>query len=776
MNHEKPKITVDDDPCRSQELGALTLQRLRDAVLWVDVEGHLRRINEAAVERFGYTKQELTSMRIFELFPSILESEWSQTWVCLREQGTDVLETQVQARNGSAVPVEAHREYLPFCGMGLLVVIVRDLRPLLEAQSALKTAHDQLEQRVLERTQALQKANEKLTREIRRRTEAAEELRISEQRYRHLYNRIPVMTFSVDSEGCIDSVSDYWLTVMGYPRDEVIGQPAISFVASSCEPFVSSELIPRLREDGIHEGVEVKWVKRDGEEIDVWLTANRDGNHKLVMGIDVTERNAFVRELRKAKETAEAGSRTKSEFLANVSHELRTPLHGILGYAQILKRDAGLEGKDLEGVEVIQRSGEHLLTLIDDVLDLSKIEAGRMDLERAAFDLHELLRDVCDLTRVRAERHGLHFVQDTCFDDGPHAVPQIVCGDGTKLRQVLINLLGNAVKFTCHGEVRLWARQQEPNIVRIEVRDTGLGIEESQIAAIFEPFAQVRTGRRQIEGSGLGLAICKRLVTLMNGALGVQSVLGEGSTFHLELSLPLVSQELSVKEAIPRRPAGYRGPRRTLLVADDNPHNRALLEGLLRPLDFRILEAADSKETLEVAMRAFPDAILIDLVMPEMDGLEAIRRMRAQPSLSRTPIIALSASVSKDNRNRSAVAGADDFLSKPIQADELLRTLGEQLSLHWICPMQTANDSDSSSPQSNPWLVPSSETLLPLLASARQGKIVAVRKQIEAIESLGPDYRAFAQELRRLSKDFRLNAIGDLIESRIENTSGMNTI
>jgi signal transduction histidine kinase/ActR/RegA family two-component response regulator len=386
-----------------------------------------------------------------------------------------------------------------------------------------------------------------------------------------------------------------------------------------------------------------------------------------------------VDHLAQARDQAAEASRAKSEFLASMSHELRTPLNAVLGYAQLLQWDAGLSPKQVSGLSTIEKSGQHLLTLIDDILDLAKIEAGKLELNVAPLELQPFLQGIVDIIRVRTQQKGVAFAFD-----GMH-LPGTVLADEKQLRQVLLNLLGNAAKFTDQGSVGLrvqcLSQDDSAAVLHFEVTDSGVGMSADDLKTLFRPFQQVGAVERRRGGTGLGLAISRQLVRLMGGDISVDSELGHGSRFWFELRLPLAAQQPAL--IADRIATGYEGERKTLLVVDDVDENRHVLVDMLRPLGFLTYEAHNGHEGVERALALKPDMIFMDNVMPIMSGLDATRRLRGMPDFKHVPVIAISASASKADKDKAVEAGATDFLPKPFRAAQLLSLLERYLQIRF---------------------------------------------------------------------------------------------
>ncbi len=475
----------------------------------------------------------------------------------------------------------------------------------------------------------------------------------------------------------------------------------------------------------------------------------------------VFERHRSEAELRLAKDAAETASRAKSSFLANMSHELRTPLNAVLGYAQVLKRNAGLSPKQEKALDVIEQSGEHLLSLINEILDLAKIEAGTIEIHPAPFDLPGLLQGIADIMRARAEDRGLAFT-----GEWPLNLPAAVRTDEKRLRQVLMNLLDNAVKYTSEGGVALKVGPREGRL-RFLVEDTGIGIHPEHLPRIFETFHQVRDPRTFVEGTGLGLAISKTLVSLLGGTLDVSSTPGEGSRFWFDLDLPEVTL-VSEEPARPtRKVVGVRGDRRRILVVDDKGDNRRLVRDLLVPLGFEILQARDGETCLRLAASARPHAILLDLRMPGMDGFEATRRLRATAATRDVVIIAVSASAFEPHREQCLDAGADDFLPKPFRLDKLLDLLCRHLGLELIYA-EKPDDRPPASEQEprvlDTRIVAPAAELPGLLDLARRGDITKVLERARQLEEADDRYASFATELRSLAERFQVKRLCQFLE------------
>lgn len=467
-----------------------------------------------------------------------------------------------------------------------------------------------------------------------------------------------------------------------------------------------------------------------------------------------------TRELAGAKEEAEAANRAKSTFLANMSHELRTPLNGILGYAQIMRNDPALDPRTRERVQIVNTSGEHLLRMINEVLDFSKIEAGKMELRPVPFDLRQLLREIVVAHEPRATANQLSLALDIAPD-----LPGRWLGDAPKLRQILDNLVSNAVKFTAHGGVRLHVTQsaQDRSRLGFAVEDTGPGISPEERIKLFQPFHQLQTRTPHETGTGLGLAIARRLAELMTGELTLESTPGQGSTFTLQVPLDEMPEDATAAPEPSLAVIGYEGPRRRILVVDDVAINRSLLLDLLGPLGFDLREASSAAAADELLDTFRPDIALVDLRMPGENGLEWIKRRRqTHPKLA---MVLMSASVLNFDRDSALAAGCDDFLPKPFRDTELVQILGRQLELEWRYEPDGAGAPRHAVAGDN---LPDPADLNALLDAARRGAISELRQLLVALAGNRPDCAKFTARLNTMAKAYEMERIRIYLEQALD--------
>jgi len=480
-----------------------------------------------------------------------------------------------------------------------------------------------------------------------------------------------------------------------------------------------------------------------------------------------------------AQRAAEAANRAKSVFLANMSHELRTPLNAILGFTQLMGRDPHLTPPQRENLDTISRSGQHLLTLINDVLEMSKIEAGRSHLFPENFDLHRLLEALEDMFYLRATEKGLQLLLERAPD-----VPHYVRTDESKLRQVLINLLSNAIKFTDEGGITVRVRQVAldvegqatqplpPAAVRLqfEVEDTGVGIVPEELSALFDPFVQTASGQESKEGTGLGLPISQEYVRLMGGEITVSSTVGHGSVFQFEIqAVPVDTSEVKVEPSkghviglAPGQPI-YR-----LLIAEDKWTNRQLLVKILEPLGFEIREAINGKQAIEIWEQWEPHLIWMDMRMPVMDGHEATKHIKATTRGQATVIVALTASAFEEDRKLILSEGCDDFVRKPFREAELFDVLSRNLGIRFIYAEQEHPAVGRSEKDTETFVTPEVLATLPpaWVTALHDAAVAADTDQItELVEQIREQTPSLAAALTDLVYAFRFDVIMKLTEA-----------
>lgn len=596
------------------------------------------------------------------------------------------------------------------------------------------------------------------------RRQAEEALARAEQRYRSIFENALEGLYVTSPEGRFLSANPALARMLGYAS-----VPELLTAVNDIKRQVY--VLPGRRDDFftlVQNSDEVadfvsEIFHRDGSTL--WISESvrvvRDVrgaiDHFEGVATNVTQQREAARALREAKEAADAASRAKSYFLASVSHELRTPLNGILGYTQILRRDAALSEKQREGVRVIHESADHLLALINDVLDLSKIEAGRIELHPADFDLPGFAASVERVFTPRAREKSILFETAVATD-----LPRWVHGDEQRLRQIIFNLVSNAVKFTAAGGVVFSVQRVEGGAFRFSVSDTGPGISEEDLGKLFEPFTQVgRTQATAATGTGLGLAISRSLVERMGSRLRVESKPGWGSRFWCDIVLPAaVTTVAPMPVDSSRRVLGYEGARRRILIVDDNATNRSVMVNMLAPLGFQLAETETGEGALTETERFRPDLVLMDLRLPGgIDGLEATRRLRAKPENAALKIIAVSASAYDLDRNECFTAGCDAFLAKPFREEELWTAVERALGLIW----HIADTEETRTPFPLAVQPPPPAEAIALYELAAKGDVVGIRARATALVALDPKYGPFAHSVLDLAARFKMKAIRQFI-------------
>ncbi|MBE9161019.1 PAS domain S-box protein [Tychonema sp. LEGE 06208] len=824
-----------------------------DAIAIADLKGRSLYHNQAFIQRYGYRVEELNALGDRAAL-YVRPKTYKQIYKNIRQGRSWCGEIRLQTKSGEAVTALVRADTIKDknCHSIGLIAVITDITQRKEAEALLhqQLKREQLATAMMERIRSSLNLEEILT-------NAVEEVRHFLQ-----VDRTVIYQFKSDWSGfiAVESVADNSLQILGTEiYDPCFGETYASlyqdgriratddvYNAGIAECYLTllaglqvraSLVVPILQGQNLwglliahHCKGARPWQKMEAEclkQLGVQLAiAIQQSTLFEQAQTEIADRKQAEAALQLAAESAESANRAKSDFLANMSHELRTPLNGILGYIQLLKTDRNLTADQQESLNSIHQCGNHLLTLINDVLDISKIEASKMELSPIDVHFPSFVKSIVDLFQMRSQQKGITFNYEQVS-----ALPDTILADEKRLRQVLINLLSNAVKFTNSGGVTFKVGYAENSVekppqinsqklklkpklapkknnlitnlaapmatqeageaiisaankkqlrvakIRFQVEDTGMGIGQDKLEEIFLPFHQVGDRSNFVEGTGLGLSISQKLVNMMGSKIHVQSTSDKGSIFWLDLDLPAVAESSQLPAPQEkRRLVGFSGRQRKVLIVDDNEVNRAILNRMLSRLGFEIAQAVDGEDCLQKAQEFLPDIILMDLLMPVMDGWEATKLLRQLPELKDAVILALSASVYEITRQESILAGCNDFLTKPIQTNELLELLRLHLRLEWIYEdgtgtkkrkAQTPKISSEIAAADSTIVSPSSESILVLLRLAAMGDIEAILEEIAKLEHSDPTLAPFVDRLRQLTKGFQLKQIRDFLKQHL---------
>jgi PAS domain S-box-containing protein len=614
-----------------------------------------------------------------------------------------------------------------------------------------------------------------VARDITERKKAEQKLSNSEERFRTLVSNLPgaVYRCQVDQYWTMEFISEAIFDLCGYPAEYFINNNVLTFesiiypedrenVKTLIEEAVNQKKTYILEYRIVHSNGSIHWMYEKGQGI-----FNTNGQVLWLDGaiFDITIRKQTEAELQRSKEVADQANQAKSTFLSNMSHELRTPLNAILGFAQILQRDQSLNSDQRENIKIINRSGEHLLELINDILDMSKIDAGMIELKETKFDLFALLNTVEEMFELKAKTQGIKLIFD-CANN----IPQYIETDQKKLRQILINFLSNAVKFTEEGGVALRVKLVEDYRLQLyfEIEDTGVGIAPEDIDNIFEPFVQTTSGHKIQEGTGLGLPISKKFLELMGGEVGVESEFGVGTKIKFKIPIKLAEAELINQEVTKQRIIGLAPdqPQYRILIVEDRVTNRKLLIKLLQSIGFLVKEATNGQDAIAIWENWSPHLILMDLRMPIMDGYEATKIIKSHLKGQATVIIALTASAFGEEKNIILSVGCDDFLGKPFRENILLEKIAQHLGLRYIYDSDQIIETDFKEERHhnlNPddLKVMSNQWLLELYQAANQADDQLI---LDILSQIPLENESLAIALTDLVKNFRFDQIINLTQ------------
>jgi two-component system sensor histidine kinase EvgS len=708
-----------------------------DGIVTIDEHCTIHTFNPAAERIFGYSATEAIGQNVRFLMPEPYSSEHDSYMQNYLRTGVAKIigigrEVQGLRKDGSPFHMELSISEMDLGGKRFFTGVVRDIterkRAELKTQTALLAVKD------------------------------------SENRLRAVLDTILDGIVTIDEHCTIHTFNPAAERIFGYSATEAIGQN-VRFLMP--EPYRTEHdgYMQNYLKTGVAKiigiGREVQGLRKDGSTFHLELSISEMdlGGKRFFAGIlrDITERKHAEQALEKANIEALSANRAKSEFLANMSHEIRTPMNAILGYAQILGRDDNISQQQQETLRKILKGGDHLLALINDILDISKIEAGKMVLNLADFSLDKLIADLSAMFQSRCLNKDL-----TWHLEGAPSEQTPVHGDETKIRQVLINIIGNAVKFTDAGSVTLKLSQPQPQHYHFEIIDTGVGIANESQNAIFEPFKQDKAGFVK-GGTGLGLAISQRQLVLMGSRLQVESKLGQGSKFHFTLRLPN-AQTTQVKKEEPIKEISGLAPGAQLLavVADDVDENRDILSRILKKIGVDVVQCVNGEEAVERTLKHRPQIVFMDMRMPVLNGLDATRKIRETCASEQIKIIAITASVLEHQRKLTEDAGCDGFIPKPFRIAEVhdcLETLFPTLFTYsnvTAGPKATVsfNLADLSR------MKPLPQALVDALRQSTElYNVTEINKVIEAIEARDIEGKQIAMHLKALARKYDMDGI-----------------
>jgi len=652
------------------------------------------------------------------------------------------------------------------------------------AEEEVRMLNSSLEQRIAQRTADLEEARSDAIQimhdvdaQRRRAEEALRQLELATEHLRLLSQAVdssPAMVMITDKSHLIEYVNPKFVEVTGYSAKEAIGKNPVDLLSAGGAEGTNLDMADALA-SGKHWSGEICSRRKSGELF--WEYASfapikgidDEVRHYVAVKEDITHRKALQDELTLARDEAEAANRTKSLFLANMSHEIRTPMNAILGFSQLLQGSNKFSRQQKQHIDIINRSGEHLLTLINDILEMSKVEAGRVTVHYSVVDFTSLITDLSVMFRMRCADKFVEFVVEQVDQ-----LPKFVKTDENKLRQILTNLLGNAVKLTEKGRVVFRLAVKPDNSgqysLLVEVEDTGPGIAPEERHKVFKPFEQTTSGIQSRSGTGLGLAISQQFAQMLNGEITFTSKLGLGTTFRLSVPIEIVRQKSPIKKPRLRRVAGLSPECKTrkVLFVDDDAENRLLLYSTLSEVGFETSEAKSGEEALRLVEEWHPDIILMDAQMPGLDGYEAIRHIRARHDGGCFSIIGMSASAFDEDRKRMIESGADEFLAKPLRVAILLDTIAfvSGVTYHYLDDLIVPTSSDSVS--KSPAELKKNAASLPteIASSIRQAtidadfdRVITLVGQIDSID------RAVADSLREMAEQYEATRIISLLSN-----------
>lgn len=603
---------------------------------------------------------------------------------------------------------------------------------------------------------------------------ADKDLQISEARTRSITDSANDAILMIDHLGNISYWNPSAERIFGYHREEALGKNLHNLLAPEKYRESYEKAFPEFLKSGkgaaVGTTMDLEAVKKDGTIISVQLSLssfNIDGNWNAI-GImrDTTEKKRIEEALIKAKQESEAANKAKSVFLSNMSHEIRTPLNAIIGFSQLMKRDIHLSNQQKEYNTAIIRAGEHLLELINEILELSKIEAGRIVLNPTSIDLHALCDDIYMMFRDRANDKHLQLIFENSDD-----LPRYIMVDEGKLRQLFVNIIGNAIKFTDEGGVAVRTQvtgfEDDKSYLIVEVQDSGPGISEEELGKLFRHFEQTSSGVKKGTGTGLGLALSRELALLMGGDITVSSKVGEGSIFTFKIVFT-AGNENDIEKPDTNRVISIADKSKsyTILVVDDKKENLQVAVNLLELVGFKTKEAVDGKDAIDKVISSKPDLVLMDMRMPVMDGYEATRIIKTMDEYKDIPIVALTASTFEEERKRIDALKMQGYIRKPFRESDLFNTVGKILNIKYIYedePQEVDSGNDGSADiLSEGYLDKLPDSFINEMQDAIS--VADLDQIISLISGIERDFPALSNKLKDMANKYEYGLIEELLQ------------